>query len=298
MSSFEEHNEKGEQRKRLPPWFKIRITTNDRFLDVRKLIQSRKLHTVCQSAACPNQKECWNAGTATFMILGNICSRWCRFCNVPKGSPAGIDAEEPERIADAVLSLQLRYAVITSVTRDDLADGGADIFAQTIQAIRSKLPGCRIEVLIPDFLGSFTSLRVVLDAKPDVLNHNVETVPSLYPSVRPQAVYQRSLDLLSNAKSCGAVTKTGIMLGLGEREDEISAVLHDLISVKCDILTIGQYLQPGHNHLPVKKYYKPEDFFRFRDQALSMGFSRVDAGPLVRSSYHAEQNGALLTAMT
>ncbi len=276
-----------ERTKRLPPWFRIRRTTGERFMSVRNQIKENNLHTVCRSAACPNQVECWNAGTAAFMILGNVCTRACRFCNVPKGTPEEIDLEEPNRIAAAVAALNLTYAVVTSVTRDDLEDGGAGIFARTIRAIRTKTPGCRVEVLIPDFQGSCGSLRTVLDAGPDVLNHNLETVPSLYPRVRPQADYARSLELLRRAGSFSAATKTGIMLGLGERTDEVRAVMADIRAGGCDILTMGQYLQPNKSALPVEKYYHPDEFSTLREEALAMGFYHVEAGPLVRSSYHA-----------
>jgi lipoic acid synthetase len=277
--------------RRLPPWFKIRLRAGGQLNVVRGLISTHKLHTVCQSAACPNQAECWNEGTATFMVLGNVCTRGCGFCNVPKGVPQGLDRDEPDRVAAAVAALKLKYAVVTSVTRDDLVDGGAEIFAQTIQAIRSTSPECRIEVLIPDFKGSEPSLRIVLDAKPDILNHNLETVPSLYARVRPQAGYRRSLELLSRARASGAVTKTGLMLGLGEEKEEILAVMRDLRDIGCAILTMGQYLQPGKTHLTVEKYYHPDEFAALRDQALALGFRQVVAGPLVRSSYHAEKYG-------
>ena len=280
-----------ERKKRLPPWFKIRLTAGEQLTAVRNLIKSNKLRTVCRSAACPNQIECWNAGTATFMILGDVCTRGCRFCNVPKGLPAGLDTNEPTRVAAAVSALGLNYAVVTSVTRDDLLDGGAEIFAQTIRAIRAKSPGCRVEVLIPDFQGSETSMRVVLDAGPKVLNHNLETVPTLYPRVRPQADYRRSLKLLEYAGKFGVVTKTGLMLGLGEGHEEVLAVMHDLRKIGCSILTLGQYLQPGRNHLPVEKYYHPDEFAILRQYGLSLGLRHVIAGPLVRSSYHAERYG-------
>ena len=275
--------------KRLPSWFKIRYTTSGSLAHVRSLIDKNQLHTVCMSAACPNQNECWNAGTATFLILGNLCTRACRFCMVPKGVPQEVDADEPNRVADVVKSLKLAYAVITSVTRDDLADGGAALFAKTIEAIRDRNRGCRVEVLIPDFQGSERALRTVLDAKPDVLNHNIETVPSLYPRVRPQADYQRSLKLLERAREWGAVTKSGIMLGLGEERDEVIEALSDLIKAGCSIVTLGQYLRPGKMHLPVLKYYHPDEFNELRDSAMSMGFLHVAAAPLVRSSYHAAQ---------
>jgi lipoic acid synthetase len=277
--------------RRLPPWFKIRLRAGEQLNTVRSLILTNKLHTVCQSAACPNQAECWSEGTATFMVLGNVCTRGCRFCNVPKGVPQGLEWDEPNRVADAVAALKLKYAVITSVTRDDLVGGGAEIFAQTIQAIRSTSPECRIEVLIPDFRGSEPSLRLVLDAKPDIINHNLETVPSLYSRVRPQADYRRSLKLLSRAGASGAVTKTGLMLGLGEEREELLAVMRDLRDIGCSILTLGQYLQPSKTHLTVEKYYHPDEFAVLRDQALALGFLHVVAGPLVRSSYHAEKYG-------
>ena len=278
--------------RRLPPWFRMRISGNERSTDVRNLIRDHKLHTVCRSAACPNRTECWNSGTAAFMILGNICTRGCRFCNVPKGTPTELDRDEPNRVADAVAALKLGYVVVTSVTRDDLIDGGASLFAASIKAIRSKSRGCRIEVLIPDFQGSEPALLAVLDAKPDVLNHNIETVPSLYQRVRPQADYQRSLTLLAYAGKSGIVTKSGIMLGLGEGFNEVLDVMHDLREAGCSMLTLGQYLQPGKNYLRVEKFYHPDDFSMLREQALSLGFRHVVAGPLVRSSYHAASYGA------
>ncbi len=277
--------------KRLPPWFKIRLATSDRQSAVRGLIRDHSLHTICRSAACPNRTECWNAGTAAFMILGNVCTRGCRFCNVPKGIPERLEMDEPYRVADAVSALGLEYAVVTSVTRDDLIDGGAAMFASTIEAIRAKSPTCRIEVLIPDFQGSATSLNTVLDTKPNVLNHNLETVPSLYPKVRPQADYRRSLEVLSRAGKHGAVTKTGLMLGIGEGIDEVLAVMRDLRRIGCSILTLGQYLQPGKHHLPVEKYYHPDEFEELRGRALTIGFRHVVSGPLVRSSYHAGKYG-------
>ena len=272
---------------RLPPWLKIRLTTSERLKEVRSLIRMNKLHTVCTSAACPNQTECWNAGTATFLILGNSCTRSCGFCNVPKGTPQIIEADEPARVASAVEALKLTYAVITSVSRDDLPDGGSALFAETIRAIRKRIPLCRVEVLIPDFRGSESALHTVLEAYPNVLNHNIETVPSLYKYVRPQADYDRSIELLSRAHAFGAVTKTGMMLGLGEERKEILSVLQDLRKAGCSLLTIGQYLRPGKNSLPVERYYHPDEFLELRDQAIAMGFRHVVAGPLVRSSYHA-----------
>lgn len=283
--------EESNKKTRLPPWFKIRLSVNERSADVRNLIRSNKLHTVCRSAACPNQSECWNSGTATFLILGNVCTRGCRFCNIPKGIPEGIDRDEPNRVASAVKSLRLKYAVITSVTRDDLPDGGASLFARTIELIRENVPGCRVEVLVPDFQGSQASLNTVLHASPDVLNHNLETVPSQYTRVRPQADYYRSLELLDRARLSGTITKSGLMLGLDENIEEIRDVLRDLRNVGCSILTIGQYLQPGVNHLPVSKYYHPAEFASLRAEAMKLGFKQVVSGPLVRSSYHAEEYG-------
>jgi len=280
-----------ERSMRLPPWFKVRLTTSGQFKRVNSLIRANRLHTVCRSAACPNLTECWNAGTATFMLLGNVCTRACRFCNVPKGRPQGLDTEEPTRVAETVSALKLKYAVLTSVTRDDLEDGGSGVFAETVRAIRAKSPGCRVEVLVPDFQGAEASLLIVLDSNPDILNHNLETVPSLYAKVRPQADYLRSLDLLAKSAKYGAITKTGLMLGLGERMDEVRKVMGDIQSIGCSILTLGQYLQPGKNHLPVEKYYHPDEFAMLRDEAMAMGFKHVASGPLVRSSYHADRYG-------
>jgi lipoic acid synthetase len=227
------------------------------------------------------------------MILGNVCTRQCRFCSVPKGTPQDADADEPVRVAEAVAALNLTYAVITSVTRDDLPDGGAALFADTIRAIRRKSPGCRVETLIPDFQGSRDSLHTVLDAAPDMLNHNIETVPSLYLRVRPQADYRRSLDLLRRARAAGAVTKSGLMLGLGESIEEVRAVMNDLRQTGCDTLTLGQYLQPSKQHLPVERYYHPGEFAVLKDEALALGFRTVASGPLIRSSYHAQEYAEL-----
>jgi len=277
--------------KRLPTWFKIRLTTTKSSSSVRNVIENKKLHTVCSSAGCPNRSECWNAGTAAFMILGNLCSRNCAFCAVPKGRPQDVDWDEPARVAEAVCALGLRYAVVTSVTRDDLPDGGAALFAATIKAIRARQPGCRIEVLIPDFQGCSTCLDTVLAAGPDVLNHNLETVPSLYPAVRPQADYERSLRLIARASAAGVVTKSGLMVGLGEETGELLSVFRDLLGAGCSMLTLGQYLQPGRTSLPVERFYHPREFDELRGQALSLGFRSVSAGPLVRSSYHAAEQG-------
>jgi lipoic acid synthetase len=275
--------------KRRPHWLKVKAPTGDRFFSLRQMVQQNQLHTVCQSAHCPNIGDCWGRGTATFLILGDICTRNCRFCAVQHGTPLPVDEDEPRRVAEAVNKLNLKYAVITSVTRDDLPDGGAHLFANTIQEIRKHLPTCEIEVLIPDFQGSTDALNLVLDAHPTVLNHNLETVPRLYPQVRPQADYTRSLALLDRAKKFGATTKTGLMLGLGETLDEVLVVLVDLRKIDCDILTLGQYMQPGKEYLPIERFVTPEEFQQLKTAGLQMGFKLVESAPLVRSSYHADE---------
>lgn len=285
--------ERNEHRNKLakPPWLKRRIPSGATYQEIRRLIQETHLHTVCQEACCPNLGECFSQGTATFLILGDRCTRNCRFCAVAHGPKEPPDPEEPIHVADAVDLMKLRYAVVTSVTRDDLPDGGASIFAETIRRIREKSPGTRVEVLIPDFCGNSESLRIVIEARPDVLNHNVETVPRLYASVRPQAVYQRSIDLLRTAHQMDPLilTKSGLMLGLGERTEEIHQVLNDLLETGCSILTLGQYLQPSVEHLPVARFVTPEEFEELRKKALEMGFQEVASGPFVRSSYHAQE---------
>jgi lipoic acid synthetase len=274
-----------------PEWLKVKLPNSEEYFRLKTLIREHKLHTVCQGAHCPNIGECWGAGTATFMILGEVCTRACKFCAVKTGLPEEYDVEEPGRIAAAVKKLGLKYAVITSVDRDDLEDGGAFIFAETILQTRKECGNIRIEVLIPDFRGSLDALRTVVEAQPDVLGHNVETVPRLYRSARAGSSYQRSLDHLRNAKSFGVptITKSGLMLGLGEDRDEILDVLKDLREADVDIVTLGQYLQPTKEHLPVEKFYTPDEFEEFREHAYSLGFRHVASGPLVRSSYHAEQ---------
>ena len=267
----------------------MRLPRGDGYGQIRTLVEEQQLHTVCESARCPNLGECWSAGTATFMILGDICTRSCGFCAVITGRPLGLDTGEPERVAQAVRTLGVRHAVITSVNRDDLPDGGAAIFAACIEAVRRQVPGCRIEVLIPDFMGNWLALRAVLEASPDILNHNTETVPRLYARVRPKAKYERSLELLRRAKDHGAVTKSGLMVGIGESDDEVTEVMHDLRAAGCDILTLGQYLQPTKDHLPVERFVHPDTFARLRVEALAMGFRHCESGPLVRSSYHAEK---------
>lgn len=253
------------------------------------LVTGLKLHTVCQSARCPNMGECWHERTATFLILGDTCTRNCGFCAVKTGCPSPADENEPKRVAEAVAVLSLKHAVITSVNRDDLPDGGAGIFAETIRAIRKKLPTCSTEVLIPDFRGNWDSLQLVVDARPDILNHNVETVPRMYPKVRPQADYKTSVELLRKAKEMDAsiTTKSGIMVGVGETLDEIQQVMLDLREADCDILTIGQYLRPSFDHVPISKYYTPEEFEQMRLLGMNIAFKHIESGPLVRSSYHA-----------
>ncbi|MBC7218475.1 MAG: lipoyl synthase [Candidatus Caldatribacterium sp.] len=275
----------------LPSWIKRRFPPQEEWERVQKLLRTLALHTVCESARCPNLGECFRRGTATFLILGDTCTRSCRFCAVGKGIPKPPDPEEPERVAEAARKLNLRHVVVTSVTRDDLPDGGAGHFAETIRAIRRTLPQATVEVLVPDFLGSEEALDTVLAARPDVLNHNVETVPRLYPLVRPQADYRRSLWLLARAKEKAPemLTKSGLMVGLGETREEVEAVLRDLREVSCDIVTIGQYLRPSVHHLPVSAYIPPEEFEYYREYALRLGFSGVASGPFVRSSYRAEE---------
>ena len=274
-----------------PAWLKAKAPVGENFHNLKKLARGLGLHTVCESAQCPNIGECWNHRTATFMLLGDICTRRCGFCAVPKGRPEAIDWDEPRRVAEAVATLGLKHAVVTSVNRDDDNLGGARVFAETIREIRQSTPDCRIEVLIPDFQGIDDALRIVLDAKPDVLNHNTETVPRLYRAVRSGARYERTLQLLANAKrfSPGIVTKSGVMVGLGETSEELIEVFRDLGMRGVDILTVGQYMRPSRDHLPIARFYAPEEFQYLKDEALRFGFRHVESGPLVRSSYHAHE---------
>ncbi|HSW39865.1 MAG TPA: lipoyl synthase [Acidobacteriota bacterium] len=278
-------------REPLPEWLKVKAPGSDEYFRVRSQVEKHRLNTVCRDARCPNIGECWGAGTATFMILGNVCTRGCQFCAVARGSPAGKDIDEPQRVAAAVKQLNLNYVVITSVSRDDLADGGAGMFAETIRRIHEARSGVYVEALIPDFLGNSASLEIVVKAGPLVVAHNIETVRRLYPAARNGSDYGRSLDLLRKAKSFGTSvkTKSSLMLGLGETEEEIRAVLNDLRRAEVDIATLGQYLQPEFKRLPVAKYYTPRQFEEYRDFAFSIGFKAVFSGPLVRSSYHAEK---------
>jgi lipoic acid synthetase len=279
-----------EQRPRKPTWLKVPLPGGPRYLRLKAILRALSLHTVCEEARCPNIGECFQAGTATLMILGAVCSRACRFCAVGSGQPGGVDSDEPPRVAEVVRRLGLRHAVITSVTRDDLQDGGAAVFADTIRQIRRLSPTTSVEVLIPDFQGSRQALTTLMAARPDILNHNLETVRRLYPQVRPNAIYERSLELLARAKALDPTipTKSGLMVGLGETGDELLRAMADLVAVGCDVLTVGQYLQPTPRQLAVVRYYRPQEFRELADEGRRLGFRHVEAGPLVRSSYHAE----------
>ena len=273
-----------------PPWLKVKLPSGENYRFVRRVIDENRLHTVCESAHCPNMGECWGAGTATLMLLGNICTRSCGFCAVLTGRPTELDWEEPERVARAVELMKLQHCVLTSVNRDELKDGGAEIWARTIRAIKTRCPGTTIEVLLPDFKGNWDALYRVLEEKPDVVSHNMETVPRLYRQVRPQAKYQRSLEFIRRTKEAGFRTKSGAMLGIGETHEEILALMQDLLDHGCDVLTLGQYLQPTPQHLPVQRFVTPEEFEMYRQIGLEMGFDYVESGPLVRSSYHSERH--------
>jgi lipoic acid synthetase len=289
---------RGQPRQPKPEWLKVRAPGSENYLRLKGLMRNLKLNTVCEEAHCPNIGECWHHGTATFMVLGDVCTRSCGYCAVAHGRPPVYDLEEPARVADAVHSLGLRYIVITSVDRDDLPDGGAFVFAESIRQIRARDRGVRIEVLIPDFQGRDEPLRVVLDAGPDILNHNIETVPRLYRVARPGGRYSRALELLDRARTYAPAipTKSGIMVGLGEEWDEVVQVLRDVRNAGVEILTIGQYLRPTIQHLPMTRYYTPSEFEELRRIAASLGFGHVESGPLVRSSYHAHQQADAVAA--
>ncbi|HCS39034.1 MAG TPA: lipoyl synthase [Anaerolineaceae bacterium] len=274
---------------RRPGWIKVQAPTGETYAKLQKLMRSKALHTVCEEAACPNMGECWGSGTATFLILGDVCTRACRFCDIKHGRPAEIDWEEPERVAQAVKTMNLKHAVITSVNRDEREDGGAPIFAAIIRRIRELVPGCSVEVLIPDFKANLPALKIVMDERPEILNHNVETVPSLFKKVQPQDHYEWSEAVLRNAKKLDpdVLTKSGIMLGLGETIAEVKEVMQDLRNWDVDILTIGQYLQPSRKHMPIERYYTLEEFAELKEFGLAIGFKWVESAPLVRSSYHA-----------
>jgi lipoic acid synthetase len=283
---------------RKPEWLKIKLTTGEPYREIKDMMRARTLHTVCEEARCPNIYECWANRTATFMILGDVCTRACRFCAVRTGLPTELDLQEPERVAEAAEQMGLRHCVVTSVARDDLKDGGASIFAETIRAIRRKLPLCGVEVLIPDFQGDWDALRTVMDAKPDILNHNVETVERLSDRVRAKAKYRRSLELLRRAKEMNPKipTKSSLMLGVGETLDEVRQTMDDLREVGCNILTLGQYLQPSPAHMEVVRYVHPDEFAELKIDGLARGFSHVESGPFVRSSYHAHEQVISATA--
>jgi len=284
---------------RRPEWIRVRAPSGETFERLQVLMRSKALHTVCEEAMCPNMGECWGAGTATFLMMGDVCTRTCGFCDIKHGRPAMMDWLEPERVAQAVKSMDLKHAVITSVNRDERRDGGAPIFAMVIRRIRELHPGCSIEVLIPDFKGSLEALKIVMDAQPEILNHNVETVPRLFKQVQPQDSYEWAAATLSNAKKLApdGLTKSGIMVGLGEEMDEIKAVMRDQRSWGVDILTVGQYLQPSKKHLPIARYYTMEEFTEIREYGYSIGFKWVESNPLVRSSYHAYEQVRALSSV-
>ena len=283
-----------------PDWLKVRAPGSENYVRIKGLMRDLKLNTVCEEAHCPNIGECWHHGTATFMIMGDVCTRACGYCNVAHGTPAALNPDEPENLARAVDTMALAYVVITSVDRDDLPDFGAGVFARAVRAIKERRPACRVEVLIPDFQGDESALRTVLESRPDVLNHNTETVPRLYRAARPGGKYARALELLERARAIAPdiPTKTGLMVGLGETRDEVIDVLRDLRRVDCRILTIGQYLRPTAAHLPMVRYYAPEEFRELKQIALDLGFGHVESGPLVRSSYHAHEQADSYDAAT
>ncbi len=287
------------QPKRRPPWIRVRAPGGETYEMLRGLMRSKELHTVCEEAMCPNIGECWGHGTATFLMMGDTCTRSCGFCDIKTGRPNPLDWREPLRVAEAVRAMNLRHVVITSVNRDERPDGGAPIFAMVIRRIRKVQPGCSIEVLIPDFKGNRDALKIVMDAQPEILNHNVETVPRLFRKVQPQDHYEWAMTTLGNAKQLDplVLTKSGIMVGLGETFDEVVEVMRDLASLKLDILTIGQYLQPSKQHLPIERYYEPQEFDEFKRIGLELGFKWVESGPLVRSSYRAEQQVRALSQL-
>jgi len=273
-----------------PDWLKVRLPIGENYSDVKNLMRRQKLNTVCEEAKCPNISECWNHRTATFMILGDTCTRSCGFCNIKVGMPNELDIEEPKRIVESVVELNLRHVVITSVNRDELKDGGAAIFKECVRLIREQKPDCTIEILIPDFKGEIGAFEIIMQNPPDILNHNLETVPRLYHAVRPQAKYERSLDLIKWFKEKGLKTKSGIMVGIGEKKEEVLELMKDLVEHGCEILTIGQYLQPTKIHLPVDRFVTPDEFAFYKEEGLKMGFKIVESSPLVRSSYHADEH--------
>lgn len=294
QKNFKEAIEKERQELgKRPEWLKVRLPSGENYKDVHRLMRKSKLNTVCEEAKCPNIAECWNRRTATFMILGDVCTRSCGFCNVKLGLPTELDLDEPRRVAESVEQLKLNHVVITSVNRDELKDGGASIFSETVRLIRSKMPSTTIEILIPDFKGETEAFEIIMQNPPDILNHNLETVKRLYHAVRPQAKYERSLKLIEWFKQRGLRTKSGIMVGIGETKEEVFDLMKDLFNAGCDIMTIGQYLQPTKNHLPVHRYVTLEEFKEYKDFGMSLGFKAVESSPLVRSSYHADKHAEL-----
>lgn len=298
-TSSETDQRAGSRPRRRPEWIKVRAPSGETYEMVRGLMRGKQLHTVCEEAMCPNIGECWGSGTATFLMLGDTCTRSCRFCDIKTGRPAPLDWQEPNRVAESVRAMNLRHVVITSVNRDERPDGGAPIFAMVIQRIRQVQPGCSIEVLIPDFKGIRDALKIVMDAQPEILNHNVETVPRLFRQVQPQDRYEWAESTLRNAKELDpmVLTKSGIMVGLGETFDEVAETMRDLANWNVDILTIGQYLQPSKKHMPIDRYYTPDEFEELKSIGYDLGFKWVESGPLVRSSYHAEQQVRLLSQL-
>lgn len=290
MSESKEPNTETTVRKKKPEWLRVKLPTGPEYAQVRKLVEEHKLHTICESGNCPNMGECWGAGTATFMILGNICTRSCGFCAVATGMPSAVDWQEPARVANSVKLMGVKHAVITSVDRDDLKDGGSIIWVETIEAIRAASPGTTLETLIPDFMGKWDNLQRIIDVRPEIVSHNLETVRRLTRQVRIQAQFDRSLEVLRRLKEGGCNTKSGVMLGLGETEEEVRETIDELAANKVDILTLGQYLQPTPKHLPLVEFITPEKFAEHKEYALSKGFRYVESGPLVRSSYHAEKH--------
>ncbi len=285
--------------RRRPPWIRVKAPMGETYEQVRDLMRSKSLHTVCEEAQCPNLGECWGRGTATFLMMGDTCTRSCGFCDIKTGRPSPLDWAEPNRIAESVRAMNLQHVVITSVNRDDRPDGGSPIFAMVIRRIRQLQPGCSIEVLIPDFKGSEVALKIVMDAQPEILNHNVETVPRLFKKVQPQDHYEWALKTLENAKKLDplVLTKSGIMLGLGEEKDEVLQTMRDMANIGVDILTLGQYLQPSKKHLPVERFWTPQEFAELREEGLAMGYKWVESGPLVRSSYHADEQVRALSKL-
>lgn len=291
QQSFKEANEQNKDGLgKRPEWLKVKLPSGQNYKEVFSLMRKEKLNTVCEEARCPNLAECWSARTATFMILGDICTRSCGFCNVKLGMPSELDLDEPRRVAESVEKLNLRHAVITSVNRDELKDGGASIFSETVKLINNNSPNCTVEILIPDFKGEESAFEIIMQNPPHILNHNLETVERLYHAVRPQAKYQRSLDLISWFKKKGLRTKSGIMVGIGEKTDEVLELMRDIKNAGCDIMTIGQYLQPTKNHLPVDRFVEPDEFKMYAAEGKKLGFLAVESSPLVRSSYHADKH--------